>query len=87
MTSFLQPPIVCPPACNTKGHHLIIEFTTGWLLSTIACWDGREHSLLLGFGHYPSTYEVLSIIILLDRTLAEGIIDNPRHLSWGGQEG
>ena len=86
MTAHLQPPIVCPPAHNAEGCCPIIEFTTGWLLSTVACWDGREHTPSSGFGHYPLTYEVLSVIIL-DRTLTERIVDNPGHLSWGGQEG
>ena len=29
----------------------------------------------------------LSIVVLLDRTLMERIIDNPGHLPWGDQEG
>ena len=37
----------------------MIEVTTGWFLGTIAWWDGREHTLSLGFGHYLSTFEVL----------------------------
>ena len=73
MTAIFQQPIICPLACIAAGHHLVIKFTTGWLLGTIACWDGREHTPSLGFGHYPSTYEVLSVFILLDRTLIEGL--------------
>ena len=88
MAANLQQPIVCPPAHNSEGCHLIIEFTTGWLLGTITCWDGREHTPSLGFGHYLSTCEVLSVFVLpFDRTLVGRIIDNPRHLSWGSQEG
>ena len=86
MAANLQQPIICPLVHNTEGHHPIIEFTTRWLLGTIACWDGREHTPSSGFGHYSSTYEVLSIIVL-DRTLMERITDNPRHLPQCGQEG
>ena len=87
MAAHLQPPIVHPLACNAKGCHLVIEVTTRWLFGTIACWDDREHTPSLGFGYYPLTYEVLSVFILLDRILTERIIDNPRHLPWGSQEG
>ena len=89
MATHLQKPIVHPPTCNSEGRWPIIEFTTGWILSTITCWDGREHtpSPSSGFGHYPLTYEVLSVIVLLDRTLMERIIDNPGHLLQGCQEG
>ena len=87
MATNLQPPIIHPLVANGKGYCLIIEITTGWLLGTITHWDGREHTPLPGFSHYLLTYEVLSIFILLDRTLMEGIIDNPRHLPWDSQEG
>ena len=70
-----------------EGCCLIVKITTGWLLSTITHWDNREHTPSLGFGHYLLTYEVLSIVILLDRTLMERIIDDLKHLSWGHQEG
>ena len=60
-------------------------------MGTITCWDGREHTPLLGFGHYPLTYEVLSIVVLLDRTLMERIIEIPTHVltipGFGGREG
>ena len=84
MATHLQLPIVCPPACNAKGCCPVIELMTGWLLGTITCWDGREHTLSSGLGHHLSTYEVFSVVILLDRTLTERIIDNPGHLLWGG---
>ena len=71
MAANLQQPIVHPPVFAEDGRCLVIEFTTGWLLGTICHWDGREYTLLLGFGHYPLNYEVLSIFVL-DRTLMEG---------------
>ena len=87
MAANLQQPIVRPLVLNGEGCHPIVEITTGWLLGTIQHWDGREHTPSSGFGYYPLTYEVLSIIVLLDKTLTERIIDNPRHLSRGSQEG
>ena len=87
MAAHLQQPIVYLPAHTGNGCHLIIKFTTRWLLGTITHWDGREHTPSLGFGHYLSTYEVLSVFILLDRTLTEGFIDHPGHLQWCSHEG
>ena len=69
----LQQPIVHPPVFAENGHCPVVEFTMGWLLGTIHHWDGREHTLSSGFGHYPLTYKVLSVFVLLDRTLTEGI--------------
>ena len=87
MTTIFQQPIICPLTCTANGHHLVIEFTTGWFLGTVACWDGREHMPSSGFGHYPLMYEVLSVFVLFDRTLTEGIIDNPGHLLWHNPQG
>ena len=64
MASNLQQPIIHPPVFAKDGHHPIVEFTMAWLLGTICCWDGREYTPSLGFGHYLSTYKVLSIFIL-----------------------
>ena len=55
------------------SHCPIVEITMGWLFGTICHWDGREHTLSSGFGHYPLTYEMLSVFILLDRMLMEGV--------------
>ena len=77
MTAIFQQPIIHPLACTVDGHCLVIEFTMGLFLGTIAHWDGREHTLSSGFGHYPLTFKVLSVIVLFDRTLTERIIDNP----------
>ena len=85
MAANLQQPIVHPPIFAEDGCHPVVEFTTGWLLGTICCWDGREHTLSLGFGHYLSTYEVFSVFILLDRTLTEAI-DHPGYLPQNSQE-
>ena len=87
MTAIFQQPIIRPPAHTVNGCCPVIEFTTGWFLGTVAHWDGREHMPSSGFGHYPSTFDVLSVIVLLDRTLMERIIDNPGHLLQGCQEG
>ena len=83
----LQQHIVHPPVFTEDGHHPVVEFTTGWLLGTICHWDGREHTLFLGFGYYLLTYEVLSIVVLLDRTLMERVIDHPRYFPQNCQEG
>ena len=80
MTVIFQQPIICPPGCTADGRCPVIKLTTGWLL-------GREHTPSLGFGHYPSTYKVFSVFVLLDRTLMERIIDNLGHLLQHSQEG
>ena len=69
MAANLQQLIICPPVFTEDGHHLVIQLTTGWLLGTICCWDGREHTPSLGFSHYPLTHEVFFILVLLGRTL------------------
>ena len=71
MAAIFQQPIICAPVFSKDSCHPIIELTTGWLLGTICHWDGREHTPSLGFGHYPSTYEVISLFVLLDRMLIE----------------
>ena len=71
MAAIFQQLIICAPVFSEDDHHLIIELTTGWLLGTIHCWDGREHTPSSGFGHYLLTYKVLSVVVVLDRTLME----------------
>ena len=71
MTAIFQQPIIQAPVFGEDGHHPVIELTTGWLLGTIHYFDGREHTLLSGFRHYPSTYKVISLLVLLDRMLME----------------
>ena len=71
MAANLQQPIIQAPVFSKDGHHPIVEFTTGWLLGTIRCWAGREHTPLSGFRHYPLTYEVISLFVPLDGTLME----------------
>ena len=43
--------------------HPIIKLTTGWLLREIQHFDNREHTLLLGYGSYLLTYEVVSLFV------------------------
>ena len=82
MATNLQQPIVHPLGLVDNGWCLIIKITTSWLLGTIHHWDGREHTPSSGFGHYLSTYDVISLFVLLNRTLME--IDRlPKILSTG----
>ena len=59
----MQHPIIRPLVFREHGHHPIIQLTTGWLLSDIQWWDNREHTPLSGYGHYPSTFEVISLFV------------------------
>ena len=80
MAAILQQPIICPLVFGNNDHHPVIQLTTGWLLGTIRHWDRRVHTPSLGFGHYLSTYEVISLFVLLDRMLRE-IYRLPKTLS------
>ena len=73
MAAILQQPVIQALVFGEDGCHPVIELTTGWLLGTIRCFDGREHTPSSGFGRYPSTYEVISLFVLFDR-----------HWGWGG---
>ena len=59
----MQHPIIRPLIFGEEGCCLIIQLTMGWLLGNICLWDNREHTLLLGYGHYPLTYEVISLFV------------------------
>ena len=63
MAAILQQPIIHPPVFAEDDCHPVIQLTTGWLLGTIRRWDGRVHTPSSGFGHYPSTYEVIPLFI------------------------
>ena len=63
MTANIQHLIIYPPVFGEDSCRLIIQLTTGWLLGNICQWDNREHILLLGYGHYLSTYEVIPLFI------------------------
>ena len=63
MAANLQQPIIYPPVFAEDDRHPVIQLTTGWLLGTICRWDGRVHTPLSGFGHYPSTYKVIPLFV------------------------
>ena len=63
MTANLQHPIIRPPVFGEDSRCLIIQLTTGWLLGTLHRWDNREHTLMLGFGHYPSMFKVIPLFV------------------------
>ena len=63
MTAIFQQPIIHAPVFAKNDCHPVIEITTGWLLGNICQWDGRVHTMLLGFGHYLSTYEVIPLFV------------------------
>ena len=59
----MQHPIIRPPVFREHGRRPIIQLTMGWLLRDIQCFDNWEHTPLLGYGHYPSTFEVISLFV------------------------
>ena len=67
----MQHPIIRPPVFREHSCQPIIQLTTAWLLGNIQHWDNREHTLLSGYGHYPSTFEVFPSLFLLVETLTE----------------
>ena len=59
----MQHPIIRLLVFGEDSHCPIIQLTTGWLLGNICQWDNREHTLMSGFGHYPSTFEVIPLFV------------------------
>ena len=87
-----QHPIIRPLVFREHGCRPIIQLTTGWLLGQIQHWDNREHTPSSGYGHYPSTFEVISLFVSACRNTERDCPDHPRHLpqnykNWRGRGG
>ena len=63
MTIIFQQPIIRAPVFTEDDRRPVIKITTSWLLGNIHQWDGRVHTPMLGFGHYPLTYEVIPLFV------------------------
>ena len=59
----MQHPIIRPLVFGEHGCFPIIQLTTGWLLGDIQCFNNREHTPSSSYGHYPSTFEVISLFV------------------------
>ena len=59
----MQHPIIRPLVFGEEIRQPIIQLTTGWLLGDIKCFDKRVHTPSSGYGHYPTTYEVVSLFV------------------------
>ena len=68
----MQHPIICPPVFGKEIRQPIIQLTSSWLLGEIKHFDKRVHTPSLGYGHYPTTYEVVSLFVsVFEETLRE----------------
>ena len=46
-----------------------IELTMGWLLGKVMRFDNRVHTLVSGWGHYPTIHEVIPLFVSAEETL------------------
>ena len=83
----MQHPIIKPLVFGKQIQQPIIQLTTGWLLGSIQYFDKRVNTPLSGYGHYPMTYEVVSLFISAWRNTEGDFIDNPRYLPQNHQRG
>ena len=86
MTAIFQQPIIRAPVFAEDDCCPIIKSTTSWLLGTIHWWDGRVHTLLSGFGHYPTTYRVIPLFVSFWWNTDGEFIDYLGYLSWGHED-
>ena len=61
--SLLQHPVIKSTMFSKQISWLSISLTTGWLLGDITCFDNRVHTLSSGWGHYPTTHEVIPLFV------------------------
>ena len=76
----MQHPIIRPPVFGEQIWQPIIQLTMGWLVRDIQCFNKRVHTPLLGYGHYPTTYEIISLLVSAWRNTEGGSLDHPGHL-------
>ena len=89
--SLLQHPIIKAATFGERSQPTI-SLTTGWLLGDITRFSNEEYTLLSGWGHYPTTTEVIPLFVSACRNSEENFTDHPRHLpqalqGGGGQDG
>ena len=49
------------PSTADRSHQLAL--TTGWLLGDITQFDNQVHTPSSGWGHYPTTHEVIPLFV------------------------
>ena len=60
--SLLQHPIIKAATFGEQSRPMI-SLTTGWLLGDITQFSNEEYTPLSGWGHYPTTIEVISLFV------------------------
>ena len=61
--SLLQHPIIKATTFGEQISRPSILLTTGWLLGDITWFNNEVHTLASGWGHYPTTHEVIPLFI------------------------
>ena len=85
-TSLLQHPIIKAVTFG-EWSRPTISLTTGWLLGDITRFSNKEYTPLSGWGHYPTTIEVIPLFVSACRNLEENFTDHPSHLPQDSQGG
>ena len=85
--SLSQHPIIRSVVFGKDISRLPIELTTGWLLGKVIRFDNRVHTPASGWGHYPTTHEVIPLFISACRNTEENFLDYPRYFPWDLQRG
>ena len=81
--SLLQHPII-KAATFRECSHPTISLTTGWLLGDITRFSNEEYTLSSGWGHYPTTLEVIPLFISAWRNAEENFFyRSPKTPSMG----
>ena len=61
--SLLQHPIIKATIFGEQISQLSISLTTGWLLGDITWFNNQVYTPSSGWGHYPTTHEVIPLFV------------------------
>ena len=56
-------PIIKATTFGEQISRPLISLTTGWLLGDITQFDNEVHTPASGWGHYPTTHEVIPLFV------------------------
>ena len=84
--SLLQHPVI-KAATFGEWSRLTISLTTGWLLGDITRFSNEEYTPSSGWGHHPTTIEVIPLFVSACRNTEENFTDYPRYLPWDSPGG
>ena len=84
--SLLQHPTIKAVTFGERSQPMI-SLTTGWLLGDITRFSNKEYTPLSGWGHYPTTIEVIFLFVSSCGNTEEKFADHPRYLPWDSQGG